>query len=104
MTPLVRSREEKGISPLGRTPLLGEDALAMTPGPPATRTRRVSGLGYLPALDGLRAVAVAAVLLYHADLGWFSGRVTRAGGLFLLQGTTCAPPTLATTTRPGRDA
>jgi peptidoglycan/LPS O-acetylase OafA/YrhL len=24
-------------------------------------------LGYIPALDGLRALAVVAVLLYHAD-------------------------------------
>ncbi|HEY1732915.1 MAG TPA: hypothetical protein VGG23_00610, partial [Acidimicrobiales bacterium] len=28
---------------------------------------------YLPALDGLRAVAVAGVLAYHLGFGWASG-------------------------------
>ena len=32
-----------------------------------------SRLPYLPGLDGLRALAVAAVLLYHADLGIVGG-------------------------------
>src|SRR5215212_4886107 len=30
-------------------------------------------LPYIPALDGLRALAVGAVLLYHAGVGWAGG-------------------------------
>jgi peptidoglycan/LPS O-acetylase OafA/YrhL len=30
-------------------------------------------LPYLPGLDGLRALAVTAVLLYHAELHWIPG-------------------------------
>ena len=34
-------------------------------------------MGYQPSLDGIRAVAVVAVLLYHADVRWLPGRVPR---------------------------
>ena len=30
-------------------------------------------MGYQPSLDGLRAVSVAVVLLYHAGFSWMSG-------------------------------
>jgi peptidoglycan/LPS O-acetylase OafA/YrhL len=46
-----------------------------------------SRLGYLPALDGLRAVAVVAVLLYHSyDLRMFRGGFLGVDVFFVLSG------------------
>ena len=69
---------------------------------PATRTRRemrragnrlprgvgpASGrLGYQPALDGIRAFAVAAVLLYHAGQSWAIGGFLGVDTFFVLSG------------------
>ncbi|HEX6312652.1 MAG TPA: acyltransferase family protein [Acidimicrobiia bacterium] len=59
---------------------------------PPTTSRRVPGhasprLGYLPALDGVRAVAVAAVLLYHSyDLQGFRGGFLGVDVFFVLSG------------------
>jgi peptidoglycan/LPS O-acetylase OafA/YrhL len=41
--------------------------------PDRAAARRAPRLGYIPALDGLRAVAVVAVLLYHGDQHWIPG-------------------------------
>jgi len=41
----------------------------LTPG----KGESLSGIARLPALDGLRALAVAAVLLYHLPVGWLPG-------------------------------
>jgi peptidoglycan/LPS O-acetylase OafA/YrhL len=43
-------------------------------------------LGYIPALDGVRALAVAAVLVYHGNLGWFSGGFLGVDVFFVLSG------------------
>src|SRR6478735_3626247 len=43
-------------------------------------------LGYIPALDGLRAVAVIAVLLYHADQGWIPGGFLGVDVFFVISG------------------
>ena len=37
------------------------------------RGRRAGEMGYLPGLDGIRALAVLGVLLYHGDLTWMRG-------------------------------
>ena len=42
--------------------------------------------GYLPGLDGLRALSVAAVLLYHADLPWMPGGFLGVEVFFVISG------------------
>lgn len=46
----------------------------------------LSGLRYMPGLDGLRALAVAAVLLYHSDLGWMPGGYLGVEIFFVISG------------------
>jgi peptidoglycan/LPS O-acetylase OafA/YrhL len=41
---------------------------------------------YLPGLDGLRALAVGAVVAYHMDLGWAQGGLLGVGVFFTLSG------------------
>jgi peptidoglycan/LPS O-acetylase OafA/YrhL len=41
---------------------------------------------YLPGLDGLRALAVAAVVAYHLDFGWAQGGLLGVGVFFTLSG------------------
>jgi peptidoglycan/LPS O-acetylase OafA/YrhL/lysophospholipase L1-like esterase len=43
-------------------------------------------LGYIPALDGLRALAVVAVLLYHADQTWIPGGFLGVDVFFVISG------------------
>ncbi len=43
-------------------------------------------MGYLPGLDGVRALAVIGVLLYHADLTWISGGFLGVDVFFVLSG------------------
>ena len=44
------------------------------------------GLSYMPALDGLRAVAVMAVLLYHGNVSWARGGYFGVDAFFVLSG------------------
>jgi peptidoglycan/LPS O-acetylase OafA/YrhL len=45
-----------------------------------------SGQRYLPGLDGLRAIAVLAVIAYHEGFGWAPGGLLGVGVFFTLSG------------------
>ena len=44
------------------------------------------GQRYMPGLDGLRALAVLAVIAYHLDFGWAPGGLLGVGVFFTLSG------------------
>ena len=50
------------------------------------RGRRAGEMGYLPGLDGVRALAVMGVLLYHGDLTWMQGGFLGVDVFFVLSG------------------
>jgi peptidoglycan/LPS O-acetylase OafA/YrhL len=50
------------------------------------RSDVVAPLGHRPALDGLRAIAVAAVLVYHARFEWIPGGFLGVSAFFTLSG------------------
>ncbi|WP_420452654.1 acyltransferase family protein [Ilumatobacter sp.] len=53
---------------------------------PATANRRISQIPYLPGLDGLRALAVVAVMVYHANSSWLAGGYLGVEVFFVISG------------------
>jgi peptidoglycan/LPS O-acetylase OafA/YrhL len=52
----------------------------------AAQARQRSAVTYIPALDGLRALAVIAVLVYHAGVGWLPGGFLGVDVFFVISG------------------
>ncbi len=75
----------RSTSPGAAPPSAAHDG-ADTDGEPTNGASAHPRLGYIPALDGVRALAVAAVLVYHGDLGWFSGGFLGVDVFFVLSG------------------
>jgi peptidoglycan/LPS O-acetylase OafA/YrhL len=75
-------------------------APAATAAPPVAPSRD-SSLGYRPALDGIRAVAVLAVIGYHFDYTWLKGGFLGVDIFFVLSGYLITSLLLAEHTRSG---
>lgn len=71
-----------------------------TPGRGAEPT--LSSVPYLPGLDGLRALAVVAVMVYHADPSWLPGGFLGVEVFFVLSGYLITLLLMAETERKGR--
>ena len=64
--------------------------------------RGSSGFGYLPGLDGLRAISVLAVILYHADVVQMGGGFLGVEVFFVISGYLITSLLLAESWRSGR--
>jgi len=78
---LFEATRESAATDVARPDAASAEAPAAGP-----RGRPTPGFGYQPALDGIRAFAVAAVLLYHAGEGWMVGGYLGVDAFFVLSG------------------
>jgi peptidoglycan/LPS O-acetylase OafA/YrhL len=53
---------------------------------PWRRAQHLSSVPYLPGLDGMRALAVVAVMVYHANPNWLSGGFLGVEVFFVISG------------------
>ncbi len=79
------------------------DTRATAPVPRLDRTATLRPpMPYLPGLDGLRALAVTAVVLYHLDLPWIPGGFLGVDVFFVLSGFLITTLVLEEVERTGR--
>ena len=71
-------------SPPGRPSRAGDDDPTVSMHRPLDGASRA--MGYRPALDGLRALSVAAVIAYHAGLSWIPGGFLGVEVFFVVSG------------------
>lgn len=69
---------------------VGQQATApralLRPGPEPVTKRAAPSFAYNPALDGIRALAVSAVVLFHAGVSWLGGGFLGVDTFFVLSG------------------
>ena len=70
----------------GRNRQVGHDRPSLIVKGPASPQSAATSLGYQPALDGLRAVSVIAVVLYHAGFHWMHGGFFGVEVFFVISG------------------
>jgi len=63
-----------------------DDQLTLDAWPRLDAGGRRSGLAYQPALDGIRALAIIGVLLYHGGVSWGQGGFLGVEAFFVLSG------------------
>src|SRR5437868_5542125 len=72
------------VIPAGRTD--GPPARPWNTAAPAKFSSRDARRDYLPAVDGLRAIAVLAVMVYHARPEWLPGGYAGVDVFFVISG------------------
>ena len=85
-----------GVTAVGVRPLHGRSDRSQPSGRP--------GIGYVPALDGVRGLAVMAVLAFHGGMPWARGGFLGVDAFFVLSGYLITSLLLAEWERTGRIA
>ncbi|HSL73963.1 MAG TPA: acyltransferase family protein [Ilumatobacteraceae bacterium] len=75
------------VRPRPRAGVRGNGAVERTGGPRASaQSVEISRVPYLPGLDGMRALAVVAVMVYHANADWLPGGYLGVEVFFVISG------------------
>jgi peptidoglycan/LPS O-acetylase OafA/YrhL len=104
--PAPSRRAQRSLTGGERVAAAGTSTLA-TPPEPRPAGREIGGLRRFAALDGIRGLAVVAVLLYHAGVSWMGGGLLGVDVFFVLSGflitsLLCRELSQSTTVRLGR--